>query len=64
MLPSEDAEWVAAELTRRFGMAQWSFALSATDANRWALRWPAWPPAAHRCWSSPTATTGAWTRPS
>ncbi len=38
MLPSEDAEWVAAELSRRFGMAQWSFALSATDANRWALR--------------------------
>lgn len=38
MLPSEDAEWVAAELTRRFGPTQWSFALSATDANRWALR--------------------------
>ncbi len=38
MLPSEDAEWVAAELTRRFGLTQWSFALSATDANRWALR--------------------------
>jgi glutamate-1-semialdehyde 2,1-aminomutase len=38
MLPSEDGEWVAAELSRRFGMAQWSFALSATDANRWALR--------------------------
>ena len=38
MLPSEDAEWVAAELTRRFGLGQWSFALSATDANRWALR--------------------------
>ncbi|MEI7859408.1 MAG: transaminase [Acidimicrobiales bacterium] len=38
MLPSEDAEWVAAELTRRFGLPQWSFALSATDANRWALR--------------------------
>ena len=38
MLPSEDAEWVAAELTRRFGVGQWSFALSATDANRWALR--------------------------
>ena len=38
MLPSGDAEWVAAELSRRFGMAQWSFALSATDANRWALR--------------------------
>jgi len=38
MLPSEDAEWVAGELTRRFGPSQWSFALSATDANRWALR--------------------------
>ncbi len=38
MLPSEDAEWVAAELSRRFGMASWSFALTATDANRWVLR--------------------------
>ena len=38
MMPSEDAEWVAAELTRRFGVAQWSFSLTATDANRWALR--------------------------
>ncbi len=38
MLPSEDAEWVAAELARRFGLAQWSFTLSATDANRWLLR--------------------------
>jgi len=38
MLPTEDAEWVAAELTRRFGLPQWSFALSATDANRWAVR--------------------------
>ena len=38
MLPTEDAEWVAAELTSRFGPTQWSFSLSATDANRWALR--------------------------
>ena len=38
MLPTEDAEVVAAELTRRFGVGQWSFSLSATDANRWALR--------------------------
>ncbi len=38
MMPSEDAEWVAADLTRRFGMPQWSYTLSATDANRWALR--------------------------
>ena len=38
MLPTQDAAWVGTELSRRFGMAQWSFALSATDANRWALR--------------------------
>jgi glutamate-1-semialdehyde 2,1-aminomutase len=38
MLPTTDAAWVAGELTRRFGVAHWSFALSATDANRWALR--------------------------
>jgi glutamate-1-semialdehyde 2,1-aminomutase len=38
MLPNEDAEWVAHELTRRFGLPQWSFSLSATDANRWLLR--------------------------
>ena len=38
MLPTEDAQWVGAELTRRFGMPLWSFTLSATDANRWAIR--------------------------
>ncbi len=38
MMPSEDAEWVAAELSRRFGLPLWSFSLTATDANRWALR--------------------------
>jgi len=38
MLPTEDAEWVGAELTRRFRLPKWSFTLSATDANRWALR--------------------------
>ncbi|MFE8947135.1 transaminase [Streptomyces sp. NPDC007856] len=38
MLPTQDAEWVGAELTRRFGLARWSFALTATDANRWAIR--------------------------
>ncbi len=38
MLPTEDAEWVAAELTRRFGLPLWSFSLTATDANRWAIR--------------------------
>jgi glutamate-1-semialdehyde 2,1-aminomutase len=38
MLPTEDAEWVGAELSRRFGLDKWSFSLSATDANRWLLR--------------------------
>jgi glutamate-1-semialdehyde 2,1-aminomutase len=38
MMPSVDAEWVAAELSRRFGMPLWSYSLTATDANRWALR--------------------------
>lgn len=38
MLPTDDAEWVAADLTRRFGLPLWSLSLTATDANRWALR--------------------------
>ena len=38
MLPTEDAAVVGAELARRFGLPAWSFALTATDANRWAIR--------------------------
>jgi glutamate-1-semialdehyde 2,1-aminomutase len=38
MLPTEDAQWVAQELKNRFKVPLWSFSLSATDANRWALR--------------------------
>jgi glutamate-1-semialdehyde 2,1-aminomutase len=38
MLPSPDAAAVGRELTRRFGVPAWSFTLSATDANRWAIR--------------------------
>ena len=38
MLPTEDAARVGEELARRFGLPLWSFALTATDANRWALR--------------------------
>ena len=38
MLPSEDATWVGAELGRRFGLPLWQFTLSATDANRFAIR--------------------------
>jgi glutamate-1-semialdehyde 2,1-aminomutase len=39
MLPSEDAPWVASELARRFGLPYWQFAMTATDANRFAIRW-------------------------
>jgi glutamate-1-semialdehyde 2,1-aminomutase len=38
MMPTENAAWVAAELERRFGPSRWSFTLTATDANRWAIR--------------------------
>ncbi len=38
MLPTADAEWVGAELARRFGLPLWSYTLTATDANRWAIR--------------------------
>ena len=38
MLPTEDAAWVGEELSRRFGLARWLFTLTATDANRSALR--------------------------
>ena len=38
MLPTDDAAWVGEELTRRFRVGSWQFALSASDANRWTLR--------------------------
>jgi glutamate-1-semialdehyde 2,1-aminomutase len=38
MMPTESAAWVAIELRRRFGPARWSFTLTASDANRWAIR--------------------------
>jgi glutamate-1-semialdehyde 2,1-aminomutase len=38
MMPTEEAAEAGAELARRFGLARWSFALTATDANRWAIR--------------------------
>jgi glutamate-1-semialdehyde 2,1-aminomutase len=39
MLPGEDAVWVGNELARRFGLPFWQVAATATDANRYALRW-------------------------
>ena len=38
MLPNEDAAWVAGELARRFGLPIWQIAMTATDANRFVLR--------------------------
>ncbi|MGY2701754.1 glutamate-1-semialdehyde 2,1-aminomutase [Nocardioides sp. HB32] len=38
MLPSADAVWVGEELVRRFGLPSWQLAMSATDANRFVLR--------------------------
>ena len=38
MLPSEDAVWVGQELAQRFGLPSWQLAMSATDANRFVLR--------------------------
>jgi len=38
MLPTEDAAWVGEELARRFGLPNWQFTLTATDANRFSLR--------------------------
>ncbi len=38
MLPTEDALWVGEELKRRFGLPYWQFTLTATDANRFAIR--------------------------
>ena len=37
-LPSEDALVVSEDLTRRFGVCSWQFALTATDANRFSIR--------------------------
>jgi glutamate-1-semialdehyde 2,1-aminomutase len=38
MLPTEDAVHVGEELQRRFGLPYWQTALTATDANRFAIR--------------------------
>ena len=38
MLPTADAPAVSLELSTRFGLPLWQFALTATDANRFAIR--------------------------
>ena len=39
MLANEDGEQVARLLAQRFGLPRWQFAMTATDANRFVLRW-------------------------
>lgn len=39
MLPSEDAAVVGELLAQHFGLPKWQFAMTATDANRFVLRW-------------------------
>ncbi|MGM9486451.1 aspartate aminotransferase family protein [Ideonella sp. YS5] len=39
MLPGEDASAVAELLAERFGLPHWQFAMTASDANRFVLRW-------------------------
>lgn len=39
MLPSEDAVWVTQALSRRFGLPYWQLAMTASDANRFMIRW-------------------------
>lgn len=39
MLPGEDAAVVGELLSEQFGLPMWQFALSASDANRFVLRW-------------------------
>jgi glutamate-1-semialdehyde 2,1-aminomutase len=38
MLPTEDAIFVGEALKKRFGLSYWQFTLTATDANRFAIR--------------------------
>jgi glutamate-1-semialdehyde 2,1-aminomutase len=39
MLPTDDAVAVSTELAQRFGLPLWQFTVSATDANRHAIRY-------------------------
>ena len=39
MLPTDDSVAVSRELVRRFGLPLWQFTVSATDANRHAIRY-------------------------
>jgi len=38
MLPTEDCVWVGKELQRRFGLPYWQILMTASDANRMALK--------------------------
>jgi hypothetical protein len=64
MLPSEDAVAVGEEMTRRFRLPSWQFALSATDATGSRSGSRGRSRDGRGSWSSTTATTARSTRPS
>jgi len=64
MLPTEDAIWVGEELQKRFKLKYWQTTLTATDANRFALRLCRHITKRPMCWSMIIAITALLTRPS
>jgi glutamate-1-semialdehyde aminotransferase len=64
MLPPEDSLWVGEELSRRFGLPYWQATLTATDANRFAIRLARHITKRPRILVFAGVTTGRSTRPS
>ncbi|TQM61592.1 aminotransferase class III, partial [Humibacillus xanthopallidus] len=64
MLPTEDAIAVSTGLAERFGLPYWQFTLTATDANRHAIRYARLLTGRPRSWCTTGATTARSTRPS
>src|SRR5258708_7928666 len=64
MLPTDDSLWVGEDLQRRFGLPFWQFTLTATDANRFAIRIARESPSVQKSSSSITAITAPSTNPS
>ncbi len=62
MLPTADAIWVGEELQRRFGLKYWQFTLTASDANRFAIRMARHITIAKRSLCLITATMDRWMR--
>ena len=57
MLPTADAAAAGRALSERFGLPYWQLATTATDANRFALRWARALTGRKNYWCSMVATT-------